>query len=281
MTRSGPAVLGEDQQQGSTQPPGENPGVVTLSRRSIVVTAGVLVVLCVLGFVLGYVVAPARYRASHAVAAGSPKATTTTTAPRAPGVGKPLSVGGTIDTFSGADPSSLGSFGKAQAWRAVTGVWGTTPGFAYVSKPAPGASIALTDLGSGNGSVQVRMARIVERAALIFRYQDPLNYWYVAAVPAYGSWSIVKVIGGKQHTVANTGLSPVVNGTTVAVSMQGPTIKVALDGVVDQVVSDSALSGATMVGMGVAGPGAGQVRFSDFRAAPSSGQAPPAATTSP
>lgn len=194
------------------------------------------------------------------------------------GEGPALAVSGGLDSFSRFDASNtLGTMPGGPSWRAVTGGWAVALGQAYPASPAPGRSVAVIGLGQGDGAVQVRVVQMVQGAGVVFRYRDPANYWYVAAVPAYGSWAVVKVVDGNEEVVGNTGPSPVGDGTTVAVRFQGPRIDVAVDGVVKKTVSDGALADAPGVGMAVPGPDAAKARFDDFRAALPNGQAPPAA----
>lgn len=178
----------------------------------------------------------------------------------------PLEAAGPLDTFAGPDdPYSLGRGPAGTSWRAVGGRWGIVGGHAYVAVPGPGRNLAVTGPDGGVATVQVRLDRVAQGAGLVFRYRDQRDYWYVAAVPSYATWAVVKVVNGVQETVANTGLSPVKNGTTVAVGMQGDTIVVSLDGRVGTRVTDTAPYSAGLVGMTVEGAGAGSARFSDFR----------------
>lgn len=257
--------------------PKERGPVVSLSRRTILVTVAVLVMLIVVGFLVGYALAPAPYSATHPASSTHPAASGGASqhpATPAPGpVGQPLHVAGNVDTFSEPpDQFSLGTFASGQPWMPVAGVWGTTGASAYVSAPGPGRNLALIKLATPDAAIQVSMDHLVQGAGLVFRYRDASDYWYVAAVPAYASWSITKVIAGRQTTVANTGLSPVTDGTTLAVRTRGSRIEVALNGVVRRVVSDPELSSATFAGLGVAGSYSGAARFGDFRVA---GAAPP------
>jgi len=180
----------------------------------------------------------------------------------------PLAVGGGLDSFSRFDsPTSLGTMPGGPSWRSAAGVWAVGYGQAYPARPIAERNLAVVPLGHGDGAVQVRLAHVVQGAGVVFRYRDPANYWYVAATPTYASWAVVKVVAGHEESVANTGFSPVGDGTTVAVRFEGATIKVALDGTVKAKVTDAALADAGGVGLAVRGPDAVKVRFDDFRAA--------------
>jgi len=226
------------------------------------IAAGVLVALCAIGLAIGLALAPGR--------SGSNSASTISPTTQAP-----LSVAGSLDTFSGPDNLfSLDSPGEP-SWMAVTGLWGITAGQAYVSAPTPGRDLTLIDLGRPNGAIQVTMPRMTQGAGLVFRYRDRANYWYVTAVPGYATWAVVKVTAGREQGVANTGLSPVQDGTTVAVAMRGDTIDVALNGTVRRSLTNPILAQAHLVGLTASGTSAAGARFDDFRAALPGGLVPP------
>lgn len=186
--------------------------------------------------------------------------------PQAHDEGQSLSMGGVPDTFTGPDnQATLGPGPGGAGWQEVAGRWGTSGGQAYVSAPAPGRDLAVVGAA---GSVQARLARMAPGAGLVFRYQDPANYWYVAAVPAYASWAVIKVVNGQEQVMGKTVLSPVQDDTTVTVASKGNTIDVAIDGVVRRSLSDPVLANATTVGLTVSSAGAPQARFADFRIGP-------------
>jgi hypothetical protein len=86
---------------------------------------------------------------------------------------------------------------------------------------------------------------------------------------------VVRRIGGQSTAVASTGLSPVGDGVTLAVTMKGSRVEVAVEGRVRASVVDRFLTGARGVGVVAAGPDAGRARFDDFRVALSDGRPPP------
>jgi len=183
--------------------------------------------------------------------------------------GEVLSVSGTADPFDRPDdPSSLGAVPEGPPWRAEAGTWGVVAGQAAVTTPAQGHSLAVVPLGGGDGTVQVRLAKVVNGAGIVFRYQDPLNYWAVVAVPYYATWAVSKTVGGHTSGMGSTGLSAVQDGTTVAVRLVGGTIDVAVEGQVRRTVADADLRRAPSVGMvAPAGTGASDARFDDFHLA--------------
>lgn len=225
---------------------------------------------CLSEMFVGRLAAGSPTSASASPAAGAaPASGAGATGAGAAGAGAPLVVGGALDSFAGpSDPASLGRLATGTPWRAVSGTWGSGGGQAYVSRPATaGPDIAVVGAATTGAGVQVRLAHVAPGAGLVFGYRDPANYWYVAAVPAYASWEVVKVVGGSPHPVANTWLSPVSDGTTVAVSTAGHSIEIALDGVVTQVVTDPGPLGSGAAGMIETGPASAAARFAGFRVA--------------
>jgi len=174
----------------------------------------------------------------------------------------------TADAFSRPDQRfGLGATPQGLEWRSVGGAWGVSRSTAYVSgpAPAPARALAVLDVAGGDGSVQVTLPRVANGAGLVFRYQDPANFWAVVAVPDYATWAVVRALAGQEQVVANTGVSAVRDGTTVGVRTSGDTIEVLVDRAVAATVSDGALRSAGAVGMTAGGSDAGRARFDDFR----------------
>ncbi len=170
------------------------------------------------------------------------------------------------DSFDRPDhPSSLRGAPGGLPWRPEAGVWGVMGNQAGVSGPARGRSLAVVTLERADAEVQVRLAKVVNDAGLVFRYQDRRNYWSVVAVPAYATWAITKTVDGKRESVANTGYSAVQDGTTVSVRLRGESIDVAVNGEVRKTISDGALARARRVGMTAGEPGGRDARFDDFQ----------------
>jgi len=169
------------------------------------------------------------------------------------------------DSFDRAPTGrGLGTLAEGLPWRADSGAWGTARSQAYVSGPAAGPNLAVADVGGGDASVSVRVARVTNGAGVVFRYRDRNDYWAVVAVPGYATWSVVRTVDGKQEQVGGTGLSAVDDGTTIGVRTHADTIEVLVNGTVATVITDPALAAATMVGMTVDGSDAGRARFDDF-----------------
>lgn len=172
----------------------------------------------------------------------------------------------TVDRFVQPDSVfSLGAAPRAGAWEAAGGIWGVARHRAYVAGAASeGANIAVLDLSPGPSAVEVRMAHAAQGAGLVFRYQDPQDYWAVLDVPAYATWSIIKVTKGRATGAGDTGLSPVGDGTTIGVRLLGPRIQVALGTKVVRTIVDPSLDRAGMAGLIAEGGAATAARFSDF-----------------
>ena len=132
-----------------------------------------------------------------------------------------VSVRGVVDTFDRADAAELGAVPRGPRWASTSGRWGVAGHQAALLEPAGDASVAAVDLGSGDGSAEVRVATVVTGAGLVFRYRGPNDFWSVVALPFYGTWTVVRRIGGQSTAVASTGLSPVGDGVTLAVTMKG------------------------------------------------------------
>lgn len=176
------------------------------------------------------------------------------------------------DDFARPDStSSLGTAATGQSWESASGVWGIIDGEAYVATPnteGGGRSIALVDLGSGDGSVSATASTIANGWGLVFRYLGPLSYWMLQASTDFSTYNLQKVVGGEVVSVTQggIGLTTVTDGTRVGVQFHGRTIGIMLDDLVVKVFEDSDLQNATQVGMVVSQPGASTARWSDFTA---------------
>lgn len=191
--------------------------------------------------------------------------------PAGPSLGEVVQVLATVDPFERSNQAAgLGTIPDGPAWFADTGTWGISDGQAYLSAPANGRNHAVVDLGQPEGSVQATLPRVVNGTGLVFRYRNPFDYWAVVAVPAYATWAVVRVQGGQEEVVANTGLSPIADGTTVAVRLDGDAIDIVLDTRVTRTITDAVVGRATKVGMtaqAIPGIDAASARFDDFSVA--------------
>lgn len=165
-------------------------------------------------------------------------------------VGQIVEVSRGFDSFERPDdPADLGLSAGGEPWNQAVGTWGVQAGQAFLAGPIGGRNLAVVDPGRSDGRVQVQVAVASEGAGLVFRYQDPFNYWAVVAVPAYATWTAIKVVDGREQVAADTGLSAAADGTSIGVRLDGETIDVVLNSRVIATVTDAALVRATGVGL--------------------------------
>jgi hypothetical protein len=139
--------------------------------------------------------------------------------------------------------------------------------------------MALVDVGSGDGLVQVTGSAMEPGLGLAFRCRGPANCWSVDSAPSLGTWTVRKVVRGRETVVGNLGTVPVDAGTTVAVEMRGTRLRFSVDGVVARTFVDGALVKAHRAGPSIlAGPTVTAARWTDFRFGPSFRLAPAGAS---
>ena len=115
------------------------------------------------------------------------------------------------------------------------------------------STLSATCLGSAAApSVEITVAKLADGVGLIFRYQDPSNYWGVRAVPTYGGWNIFKCVDGRE-TVVRVLVGQAFDGTSVGVQQSGNRFRVILNGLVRSTFDAKAL--ATAPGVGMMSPG--------------------------
>lgn len=187
----------------------------------------------------------------------------------------PVLVGpGVSDDFTREeDPAALGDTRTGQPWDQVSGTWLVRGGAAVVgtANEAGARTAAVVDLGSADGAVAVTARQMVSGLGVLFRYQDPFNYWFLTAAPAFGTWKLQRLQEGEVIVVGSIGLAEAVDGTTVEVRFEGRTITTFIDGAAARQFSDPALEDATGVGILVEGPQAADAAWDDFVAVPSGG----------
>lgn len=195
---------------------------------------------------------------------------------------------GVTDAFAGTSTDGLGTAETGQVWETVTGTWGKADGHAYLVTPNPeggNRSIAVVDLGSGNGSVTATVTKMTPGWGLVFRYKGQFNYWMLQASPKFGTYNLVKVDDGKAVSVGNSGLSKQDPGTVVGVRFQGDQISIVVNGTDAGTFTDASFAGATKVGLLAADQGAKDAQWSAFTATKLSATPAPAgkkpATTAP
>ena len=173
------------------------------------------------------------------------------------------------DDFDRANAPSLGASTGGGRWQAVGGSWGIRNREAILNS-APGLrpTMATVDVGRTDGWIQVSGTTVPDGFALVFRYQDPSNYWRLVAVPGYATWNVFKVVKGSETRVDAVGLANYANPTTAAVRLKGNAMTFFVDGLQTKTLKDSALMEAHRAGIGIATPKGVGARFAGFAAGP-------------
>jgi hypothetical protein len=156
----------------------------------------------------------------------------------------------TVDTFDRTDSrDGLGQTGTEETWDAVRGQWGIEGGVARVFTSNPGEpNIAIVAESEGDGLVEVTMAAPEQDAGLVFRYQDPSNYWSVTTNTSLGTWAVTRKVDGETEAVAELN-APVTAGTTITVVLTGTQIRFLIDSVDKATLDDSTFAGVRQAGL--------------------------------
>jgi hypothetical protein len=131
------------------------------------------------------------------------------------------------DTFNRADSTTtLGTTSDGTAtWSALRGTWGINTNQAYSSVPVPSSeNVAVLDLGSADGTIQVTLAAI-NASGIAFRVQDANNFLICRPAGGPGQlYTVYKYIAGS-YTVVASGLGvAAANGDVLKVVMSGTTV---------------------------------------------------------
>lgn len=171
-----------------------------------------------------------------------------------------------FDRMIGA--GGLGQTDDGRTWQTPVGPWAVDGGRAHPidATPLPVGWFAVVPTDSPNGLVGVTTAMPQDSAGVVFRFQDPQNYWSYTASPSTFS-SVVRLI--LRGLVAREQVVPgrvPTSGSQIEVRFDGNWIDVRLDG--NRVVGlyDPNLSSATSVGLVAGGLVAPNARFDDFYA---------------
>lgn len=172
------------------------------------------------------------------------------------------------DTFERPDhDESLGLANTGQEWAPHLGTWGIRDGAAAVIRPERGASVAVLPVGRTDGRVQVEAATIARGFGLAFRCRNAFNCWKVEAVPDYATWNVVKIVDGEETVLGNLGRTPVEDGTTVSVDLDGEEMRFSVDGTEMRTIRDRDLVQEAQIGLSLREPGSaatarwGMLRF--------------------
>lgn len=173
------------------------------------------------------------------------------------------------DMFDRPDVAGgLGSLPSGPPWQVLAGTWGIANQQAYLSAPTADQGVAVVTIGRPVASAQIRVADVVAGAGLVFAYADPADYWALRAVPSYGTWNVVQVVGGTSRDMGNLGLVPIAGGTMVSATVTGDQVVIAIDGQVARTVTSPAPIGGQGAGITVSGSDARMARFEDFGVTP-------------
>ena len=155
-----------------------------------------------------------------------------------------------VDTFDRADASDgLGETGTGETWETPTGKWGIeggSPGCSPAIRTKP--NIAIVPASEGDGLVEVTMATPEQGAGLVFRYQDPSNYWAVTTSTSLGTWAVTRTVDGEAEAVAELN-APVTAGTTITVILTGTQVRFLVDSVDTLSLDDSTFAGVRQAGL--------------------------------
>jgi hypothetical protein len=192
-----------------------------------------------------------------------------TVAPTAPG-----------DAFNRAGAvDGLGAGPGFYRWQVEGGTWTIIEGQAAATGHEGFATFATVDGGTGDGTAEVKVRKLYDGAGLVFRYEDPDNFWAVLAVPDYSNWHVLRVVDGDGALEpVEIILGPTADDTRVAVRASGDRIEVIINGEVKATIDDGALADATRWGIAMKGPDTQSARFDDFVFATEDGSTPTTAT---
>ncbi len=146
-------------------------------------------------------------------------------------------------------------------WRSVWGIWVVYTGRLAIDTPDERTSLVVTESPSVTYTVKASIPTVAPNAGLVFRYQDPSNYWAILAqvdlarpihdLIVAGTWDIVRAVGGVTTRVASFGvLACCTNGTNLSVSTQpNGTMLFSREGIVAASLHDTTLARARGAGV--------------------------------
>ncbi|MEY2568966.1 MAG: hypothetical protein QOE35_3495 [Actinomycetota bacterium] len=169
----------------------------------------------------------------------------------------------TSDDFDDA-PSGSPLHESNGHWYVAAGAWVTMGGSARVIGPGQGLALALVDQPTPNGFVEVRLGTVADNCGITFRYRDERNYWAFVGAPTYGTWNVERVVDGQTLFVANTGPTPIIDGTVITVRMIGNSLVFLVDHRVRARAQDDSFPSAGTVGLIGRGPLLSDARWDDF-----------------
>lgn len=174
---------------------------------------------------------------------------------------------GLFDSFSRPDSNELGFTESGREWVEAAGVWSIESQSAVVSQPnSGGPSIAVANTRTTRSVVQVTMASVERAAGLVFRYENPFNYWAMTAAPGGGTWTISQVSRGETVVVGTLGPTRVDDNTTIAVRSDEDSMDFFVNGTEVTSITTTDSPGGTFVGLIGRGPEIVDARWVNFAA---------------
>ena len=183
------------------------------------------------------------------------------------------------DDFAQDDTDSLTAAETGESWTEFNGQFGLRNERASLLKrpESPTApSLALLDAPSPDGIVQITMLPEQTGSGGAFRCRDADNCLYVAAVPGFGTWNIMKRVNGVESKIGDLGLSSVVPGVALSVEFVGERITVSINGQRAAEITETDFVDEVGIGLVAAADGkfVTEARWSEFLYAPSEGPTP-------
>jgi hypothetical protein len=135
------------------------------------------------------------------------------------------------DTFDRSDADDLGTADSGQPWEVTAGSWAIrNDGAVATGDPAAGPQLAVVPQVVNDGLVEVGLRVAATGAGLVFRYEDPRNYWAVTADTTTITWTVTQVIDG-EATTAGQFSAPVFDGVTISVTQNVATVRFLVEGI--------------------------------------------------
>lgn len=168
------------------------------------------------------------------------------------------------DSFEGAVGDGLGAADSGGRWEPVSGSWSVENGTAAAAAgEGDEPSMIVIPGGPAERLTEATLTVVEEGAGIVFRYQDPDDYWSMTAKPSVGIWTVTRVVEGEPTVVAEIPATTA-DGTTVTVAQRRDELQILVDGIEAIRVTDPALRAQRLSGL-ITAPGSdGSARFDRF-----------------
>ena len=169
---------------------------------------------------------------------------------------RPESTGGPVALGPTDDPKGLSWAALGTGFEAVGGTG------RVAATPAGETSMAITNPGHADVTLLAVIDHAPQGSGLVFRLQDVFNHWSLISAPDFGTWNLVLTVDGQIAYSQGVGLVSTEPGTALAIGLNGPNIRVFVDGQPALALVDPTFQQATAVGLiGVNGSGAAVDEF--------------------